>query len=51
MSERSMIGRYAQLKDAQIKAEREECALDMGQSPNDAVVKDVKVKPGREEYV
>ena len=40
---------YAAEKDAQIKSSEEECALGMGQNPNDAAVKDAQIKLEMEE--
>ena len=36
--------KYAVVRDAQIRLSKEECARGMGQSPNDAAVKDVQIK-------
>ena len=46
----SSTGRHVQLKDAQIKLSKEECASSMGQRANDAAMKDAKIKFGTEEY-
>jgi len=41
----------ALLMDAPIKLSKEECALGMGQRPNDAAVKDAQIKSSKEEFV
>jgi len=47
----SSTERHALLMGAQIKLEREECVLGMGQRKNDAAVKDAQIKLRREECV
>ncbi len=42
-------GTSSAVKDSQIKSSREECALSMGQRPNDAALKDAQINFKRDE--